>query len=144
VDERRADYEEALEIWRMGEPEEARDALRYALEGCGANLWVHVALGRIALEVMRDRPLARGHFGYAVELVEKALPPGFDGTLPRSLATNVPYHEAAAGLVACLDALGLRAQAQALRERARRLAGPSSSEPRSAKDVGGDQTHPIL
>src|SRR5262249_59873209 len=74
VEERRPDYEEALEIWRMGEPEEARDALRYALDGCGANLWVHAALGRIALEAMRDRALARGHFGYAVELVEKALP----------------------------------------------------------------------
>src|SRR3954451_15634818 len=49
----RPDYEEGLELWKSGDPEAARDALRYALEGCGDNLWIHVALGRIALEEFR-------------------------------------------------------------------------------------------
>src|SRR3954470_19645906 len=34
----RPDYEEGLELWKAGDPEAARDALRYALEGCGDNL----------------------------------------------------------------------------------------------------------
>src|SRR4051812_29467182 len=44
VEEMWPDYEEGMEILRAGEPEEARDALRYALQGCGDNLWVHAAL----------------------------------------------------------------------------------------------------
>ena len=72
-----------MELWKEGDPESARDALRYALQGCGDNLWVHVALGRIALEEFRDPSLARGHFGYAYELAERAFPPGFRGRLPR-------------------------------------------------------------
>ena len=64
------DYQEGLELWKAGDPEEARDALRYALQACPANLWVHVALGRIAIEEFQDPVLARGHFGYAVELAQ--------------------------------------------------------------------------
>ena len=80
------DYQEGLELWTAGDPEAARDALRYALEGCHENLWIHVALGRLALLEFRDPVLARGHFGYAVELVRKAIPAGFSGTLPRQAA----------------------------------------------------------
>ena len=69
VEETELDYAEGIELWKAGEPEEARDALRFALEGCHDNLWVHVALGRIALQEFKDPNLARGHFGYAVELV---------------------------------------------------------------------------
>src|SRR5271170_3208119 len=64
VPEMELDYEEGIALWREGDVEAARDALRYALQGCGDNLWVHVALGRIALEEFRDASLARGHFGY--------------------------------------------------------------------------------
>ena len=64
------DFQEGLELWKAGDPEEARDALRYTLQACPANLWVHVALGRIALEEFNDPILARGHFGYAVELAQ--------------------------------------------------------------------------
>ncbi|HKI21176.1 MAG TPA: hypothetical protein VKA15_25005 [Isosphaeraceae bacterium] len=77
------DYQEGLEIWKAGDPEGARDALRYALGACHDNLWVHVALGQIALRDFRDPTLARGHFGYAVDLAERALPRGFTGRLPR-------------------------------------------------------------
>ena len=68
VEEMEPDFQEGLELWKAGDPEEARDALRYTLQACPANLWVHVALGRIALEEFKDPILARGHFGYAVEL----------------------------------------------------------------------------
>ena len=75
VEEIEPDYQEGLELWKAGDPEEARDALRYPLQVCPANLWVHVALGRIALDEFKDPDLARGHFGYAVDLARKVLPP---------------------------------------------------------------------
>ena len=68
VKEMELDYEEGMELWKAGDPESARDALRYALAACHDNLWVHAALGRIALEEFHDPSLAQGHFGYAVEL----------------------------------------------------------------------------
>src|SRR6478672_11318838 len=83
VAERELDYAEGIELWKAGDPEAARDALRYALGGCGDNLWVHVALGRIALEDAHDPALARGHLGYAVELGQRALSQRFQGRLPR-------------------------------------------------------------
>lgn len=119
----RPDYEEGLEIWKAGDPEAARDALRYALQGCGDNLWVHVALGQIALRAFNDPTLARGHFGYAFELVERALARGFTGRLPRALASNRPFYEAADGLAACYEALGAPGEAARVRALAATLAG---------------------
>ena len=43
-------------------------------------------------------PRWRGHFGYAVELGNKALPPGFSGRLPRERVANRPFFEAIEGL----------------------------------------------
>src|SRR3954469_23061417 len=100
VAEMEMDYEEGIALWKEGDVEAARDALRFALQGCGDNLWVHVALGRMALEDFRDASLARGHFGYAYELAERALPRGFNGRLPRHRPANRPYYEAIEGLVA--------------------------------------------
>ncbi len=120
------DYEEGIELWKSGDPEGARDALRYALEGCGDNLWAHVALGRIALEEFRDPALARGHFGYAVELVERALPRSFDGRLPRPLSGNRPYFDAAEGLARCYEAQGQPREAQRVRAEADRRGGRPS------------------
>ncbi|MGC8643851.1 MAG: tetratricopeptide repeat protein, partial [Isosphaeraceae bacterium] len=54
VQETEPDYQEGLELWKAGDPEEARDALRYALDACHDNLWIHVALGKLALEEFRD------------------------------------------------------------------------------------------
>jgi hypothetical protein len=117
------DYEEGLEIWKAGEAEEARDALRYALQGCGDNLWVHVALGRIALETAKDPALARGHFGYAYELARKAISADFAGKLPRDRAANRPLYDAIDGLIACHEALDAAAEVAELREVRRRLGG---------------------
>jgi hypothetical protein len=65
-----------------------------------------VALGNIALEDFKDPALAGGHFGHAVELVRKSLPPGFSGRLPRGRHANRPFFDAVEGLVQCLRALG--------------------------------------
>ncbi len=112
------DYAEGIEIWQAGDPESARDALRYALQGCGDNIWVHVALGRIALLDFQDPGLARGHFGYAFELAERAIPPGFRGVLPPKHPMNQPLYDAIDGLIACHEALGKPELADELRRQA--------------------------
>jgi tetratricopeptide (TPR) repeat protein len=122
VEETELDYSEGLELWKAGDPEEARDALRFALEACRDNLWIHVALGDLALRAFRDPPLARGHYGYAVELVQRSLPPDFKGRLPRARAANRPLHDALAGLVAALRAASEDAQADEIQALADRLA----------------------
>jgi len=122
------DYQEGLEIWKAGDPEGARDALRYALGACHDNLWVHVALGQIALRDFRDPTLARGHFGYAVDLAERALPRGFTGRLPRERPSNRPFYEAIAGLASCLEALGRARDAGELRALGDRLSRGSRND----------------
>jgi tetratricopeptide (TPR) repeat protein len=128
VREMELDYEEGIEIWKAGDPEGARDALRYALQGCGDNIWVHVALGRIALQDFNDPGLARGHFGYAFELANRAIPPDFAGRLPRDRPANRPFYEAIDGLVTCYQALGKPAESEALLKQAARLSGGRGPE----------------
>jgi hypothetical protein len=123
VEELRPDFEEGIEIWKAGEAEEARDALRFALQGCRDNLWVHTLLGRIALESFNDPTLAKGHFGYAFELARKALPPDFAGKLPRDRQANRPFYDAIDGLITCHEALGAAQDAAGLRVLARTLEG---------------------
>jgi hypothetical protein len=128
VHETELDYEEGLEIWKAGDPEGARDALRYALGACGANMWIHVALGRIALEEFRDPSLARGHFAYAVELGRRALSPQFAGLLPADRPRNRPLFDAIDGLIRTLDALGKGGDAASLRTLKNRLSGGRSED----------------
>ncbi len=135
VDEMELDYAEGLDLWREGDPEAARDALRYALQGCGDNLWVHVALGRIALEEFNDPNLARGHFGYAYELAKKALPPDFAGRLPRGRVANQPFHDAIDGLATCYKALGKPEESSNLRKLLARL-DPTPGGPKRPNDGG--------
>ena len=106
VREMELDFEEGIELRKAGDSEAARDALRFALQGCGDNIWVHVALGKIALEDFRDPTLARGHFGYAFELADRAIPGDFVGRLPREHPSNRPLYDALEGLIACHEALG--------------------------------------
>ena len=123
VEEVEPDYAEAMEILREGEPDEAKAALRHALEGCRDNLWVHVALGRLALEVGRDADLARGHFGYAYDLASRALPAGFSGPLPPELVPNRPLFDAVEGLIQCARFRGRDTEVRALESDSRRWAG---------------------
>ena len=131
------DYLEALDAWRMGEPEEAKDMLRFALEGCGDHLWVHCALGRMALEVENNRDLARGHFGYAFELVSRVIPQGFTGFLPVELPGNEPLYQAIEGLISCEKLAGGASSRQVVElERTRtRLSGsgPGGASPMSLR-----------
>jgi hypothetical protein len=129
VHERELDYAEGIELLEAGDPESARDALRYALQGCGDNLWAHVALGKIALFEFKDPTLARGHFGYAFELVQRALPRGFAGRLPKHLAANRPLYDAIDGLAACYEALGKPAESVELRALAARWGAGSGPPP---------------
>jgi hypothetical protein len=122
VKETELDYEEGVELWKAGDPESARDALRYALSACHDNIWAHVALGQIALVEFRDPALARGHFGYAFELAHRALPQGFTGRLPRDRPNNRPFYEAIDGLAQSLEALGRHGDCKSLRELGTRLA----------------------
>jgi hypothetical protein len=126
------DYEEGMEMWRAGEPEEARDALRYALEGCHDNLWIHVALGRITLDEFKDARLARGHFGYAFELAQRALPRGFAGRLPPDRPANRPLFDAIDGLIRCYEALRSPADAAGLRRLAAAWSGGPTRPPRAS------------
>ena len=106
VREMELDFEEGIELRKAGDPEAARDALRFALQGCGDNIWVHVALGKIALDDFRDPTLARGHFGYAYELADRAIPRDFAGRLPKEHPSNRPLYDAVEGLATCHEALG--------------------------------------
>jgi len=124
------DYEEGIEIWKAGDPDGARDALRYALQGCGDNLWVHVALGRIALQDFNDPALARGHFGYAYELAQRAIPPDFTGRLPRDRPANRPFFDAIDGLATCYESLGKPGESEPLRFLSARLATGRGPAPR--------------
>jgi tetratricopeptide (TPR) repeat protein len=129
VDEAELDYQEGIDLWKAGDPEEARDALRYALGACRDNLWVHVALGQLALQEFKDPALARGHFGYAVELGKKALPSGFSGRLPRDRVANRPFFEAIEGLAQALRAIGKQRDADDLSRLSARLTGASAQGP---------------
>ncbi len=102
-------------------PRRLRDALRYTLQACPANLWVHVALGRIALDEFSDPVLARGHFGYAVELARKVLPASFTGRLPRERPANAPFYDAVEGLIRCFRAQSMPREAESLTSLVRRL-----------------------
>ncbi len=128
------DYEEGMEIRAAGDPEGARDALRYALAACRDNIWIHLGLGRIALEDFRDPSLARGHFGYAVELVQRSIPPGFSGVLPPDRPANRPFYEALDGLIQSLEATGQAADVGELRALRDRLVGrPGGGQPPTSR-----------
>ena len=124
VREMELDYEEGIELRKAGDPEAARDALRYALQGCGDNVWVHVALGAIALDEFRDPALAQGHFGYAYQLADNTLPRDFGGRLPAEHPSNRPLYEALDGLIACHEALGKNDLARELRGKRERWSRP--------------------
>ncbi len=123
--DREEDFREGIEVWRGGEPEEAREVLRFALEDCGDNLWVHAALGQIALE-MGDQVLARGHFGYAFELVRALVEPLSAGVLDPGLSGNRPFFDALDGLIACQRREGQGGPADALQSLRDRLASETT------------------
>lgn len=106
--ERAEDLEEVRQMVEAGETEIATEELRYLLAGCPELLEAHVLLGQLALladeSSASDIELARGHFGFAFQLGEKALnAAGCRGPLPGDEPNNAPWHEAARGLAWCFE-----------------------------------------
>ena len=104
--ERAEDLEEVQLMLDAGETDVALDELRWLLNGCSDFVAAHRLLGELALAV-GDLRLARGHFGYAYEIVLSAFPPaGLDAPLPYRLPANQAFFESAKGLAWCLHELG--------------------------------------
>lgn len=113
--EREDDLEEVREMIEAGETEIATDELRYLLSGCPEMVAAHVLLGQLAVEdesKESEVELARGHFGYAYQLGEKALEAyQCPGPLLSVEPGNAPWYEAARGLAWCFEKQGNPAMA---------------------------------
>ncbi len=106
------DMEEVEAMVAAGEPEVARDELRWLLQGCSEFIAAHRLLGELALEA-NDLTLARAHFGYAYQIGQRALPPqGLPGPLPYDVPANQAFLESAKGLAWSLRQLGEHTLAQ--------------------------------
>lgn len=91
-----------------GESEIARDELIWLLDECHDFLDAHRLLGELALSA-DDLPLARGHFGTAWRVGQRAIKNAGDPRpVPYSLPANQAFHESGKGLVWCLLKLGKR------------------------------------
>lgn len=89
-----------------GEFDVARDECLWLLQGCSDCMEAHYLLGEIALGD-NDFPLARGHFGYAFQLGNKAVQRTRGASpVPYRLAANKIFHESGKALVYCLLQLG--------------------------------------
>jgi hypothetical protein len=110
--DRAEDLEEVSAMIEAGELEIATDELRWLLSGCSEFMAAHVLLGELAVETGNDIPLARGHFGFAYQLGQKALArQKCHGPLPGAQPANVAYYAAARGLAYCLEKQGQAAMA---------------------------------
>jgi hypothetical protein len=128
--DRQEDLEEVRKMLDAGELEVAVDECRWLLNGCSDCLEAHRLLGEIALSE-NDWPLARGHFGYAYRLGEKALQQaGTKGPLPYRLGANHSFLESGKGLAFCLRQLGKREMAKEVVEA---LLACDSSDPLGVK-----------
>lgn len=106
--EREDDIRAAQAMVAIGELDVARDELRWLLQGCSDNMAIHVLLGEIAA-AEADYALARGHFGYAYQIGQRALRrAGLSAILPAELPANRDFFAAGQGLVQALVKLGKR------------------------------------
>jgi len=104
--DRAEDLEEVRKMIEAEEAEIATDELRWLLGGCTDFIDAHKALGELAL-LENDIPLARGHFGYAVQIGKKAIDGAkCKGQVPYRIETNTAFHEAGKGLAYCLKEMG--------------------------------------
>jgi hypothetical protein len=115
VRERAEDLEEVRAIVEAGELDVAVDELRWLVGGCSEFVEAHALLGELALAAGNDVRLARGHFGFAVELVLKTLRRAkVAGPLPYGQPANRAFFEAGRGLVWCLAKLDMLTKAAEL------------------------------
>lgn len=103
--------EEVRAMIEGGEAEVAVDELHWLVGGCSEFIEGHALLGELALEA-GDPTLARGHFGFAVQLGVKAIERAkVAGPLPYAQPANQSFHEAGRGLVETLLALKMTPKA---------------------------------
>jgi hypothetical protein len=113
--DRAEDLEEVRMMVEAGELDVAVDELRWLLSGCSDFIEAHALLGELALAAGNDVPLARGHFGIAVQLGLKALDRSrAKGPLPCREPANASFYIAGRGLAWCLAKLDLRPKAEEL------------------------------
>lgn len=104
--DRADDLEEVRKMIEADEIDVAEEELRWLLGGCSDFVDAHKTLGEIAL-LDHDLPLARGHFGYAYQICDKALErAGVRSGVPYRLAGNKAFFEAGKALAYCLRELG--------------------------------------
>lgn len=114
--ERAEDLEEVREMIESGELDVAVDELRWLVGGCSEFVEAHALLGELAL-AEGDAALARGHFGFAVQLGFKALQrANVVGPLPYAQPANRAFYEAGRGLARALVKLGMLDKATTLVE----------------------------
>lgn len=112
--ERAEDLEEVREMIESGELDVAVDELRWLVGGCSEFVEAHALLGELAL-AEGDAALARGHFGFAVQLGLKALKQAnVAGPLPYAQPANRAFFEAGRGLARALMKLGMTDKATTL------------------------------
>jgi tetratricopeptide (TPR) repeat protein len=100
------DIAEVHKMLKAGELDIAEDELRWLLDGCSQFVEAHRLLGEIAM-ADGDAVLARGHFGYAFQIVVSSLPKqGLPRPLPYRRPPNRPFFEAGKGLVWALQQMG--------------------------------------
>ena len=100
--EREDDLAEIHAMLAAGESEIARDELIWLLDECHDYLDAHRLLGELALAA-DDLPLARGHFGTAWRIGQRAIQNAGDPRpVPYGLPANQAFHESGKGLVWCL------------------------------------------
>jgi len=106
VRDRAEDLEEVRAMIDAGEPEIAVDELRWLLSDCSEMIEAHFLLGKLAVEVDHDLPLARGHFGCGYQLGLQALRRANMPTpVPALHPANRPFFDAGRGLAWSLHQL---------------------------------------
>jgi hypothetical protein len=100
------DLDEVRTMIDEGEADVAMDELLWLLEVCRDMLEAHYLLGKLAVEHLQDPTRARGHFGYAFQLGEKALGRANNPTPLSPLhPANRPFFDAGRGLAWTLNEL---------------------------------------
>ena len=132
--ERAEDLEEVREMLEAGEVDVAVDELRWLVGGCSEFIEAHGLLGEVAL-AEGDFALARGHFGFAVQLGFKALERAkASGPLPYGQPANRAFLEAGRGLATSLAKLGMMDKAVELVEQLVKLDPSDPLKLRAALD----------
>jgi len=107
VRDRAEDLDEVRAMIDAGETDVAIDELRWLLSDCNDLIEAHFLLGKIAVKVDNDLPLARGHFGCGYQLGLRALRRAKMPTpVPSLHPANRTFFDAGRGLAWCLHQLG--------------------------------------